>query len=334
MKDLSCYKNLAQNLFIIKCYTLFNPIMFTPEGYIAPCFMILPDIKTEKITNSNMYNVLNSPVMIKLRKQVLSYEGLSEWSCSLNPKCRFANIFDNYFNYIKEFQEFKHDKDIIIKPEDVTRLVVDFSTHCQLKCSPCWTRGNCFNEYRNIRPNHMHPSTLKNIINQLPSLKLVHVAKDGESLLNPWFSELLAMLSKYEVNLISANLNYLLKDHIYSILNSNVNLLVVSIDGASQETYSKYRIGGDFDKVVENIKRINYYKNNQLKLRWQFVLFDFNLHEVDKAAKMAEDLGMDFSVRENNTKTFNIKDDIYTEQQYEKINRYLNIYNSFPILIS
>ena len=33
-----------------------------------------------------------------------------------------------------------------------------------------------------------------------------------------------------------------------------------SIDGASNESYSQYRIRGNFDRVISNIRKINEYK--------------------------------------------------------------------------
>ena len=70
---------------------------------------------------------------------------------------------------------------------------------------------------------------------------------------------------------------------------------------SSQETYSIYRRNGDFEKVIEHIKRINHYKSKYQSefplLTWQFVAFGHNTHEIGTARKMANDLKMSFYLK-------------------------------------
>jgi len=74
--------------------------------------------------------------------------------------------------------------------------------------------------------------------------------------------------------------------------------MTCSIDGASQESYHKYRVRGDFNRVIRNVERINFYKQQYRsklpRLTWQFVVFGHNEHEIPLAREMAGKLGMDF----------------------------------------
>lgn len=74
--------------------------------------------------------------------------------------------------------------------------------------------------------------------------------------------------------------------------------LTCSIDGASQESYRKYRVRGDFDAVIRNIEILNSYKRRYEsdipRLRWQFVVFGHNEHEIPAACALAEKMGMEF----------------------------------------
>ena len=74
--------------------------------------------------------------------------------------------------------------------------------------------------------------------------------------------------------------------------------MTVSLDGASQETYEIYRVGGAFERVINNIKAINAYKKQYKSavpiLLWQFVAFGHNEHEIAKAKTLATRLGMHF----------------------------------------
>jgi MoaA/NifB/PqqE/SkfB family radical SAM enzyme len=77
--------------------------------------------------------------------------------------------------------------------------------------------------------------------------------------------------------------------------------MTCSIDGASNETYTRYRRRGHFDRVIRNIRTLNELKakhrTNYPRLRWQFVAFGHNEHEIPAARKLAEDLNMRFYVK-------------------------------------
>jgi len=74
-----------------------------------------------------------------------------------------------------------------------------------------------------------------------------------------------------------------------------------SIDGASQETYSQYRINGNFEQVIANIRTLNKFKESYgtryPKLTWQFIVFGFNEDEIHKAEALACELDMTFSIK-------------------------------------
>ena len=80
-----------------------------------------------------------------------------------------------------------------------------------------------------------------------------------------------------------ANLGRKIKD-----LNYHVQF---GIDGSTKETYSKYRVGGKFSKVMENM--ISYISNGG-KAVWQFIIFDYNEHQVEPVQKLCENLGIRF----------------------------------------
>jgi len=72
--------------------------------------------------------------------------------------------------------------------------------------------------------------------------------------------------------------------------------MLCSIDGASQETYQKYRVGGNYELTMKNIKLLNTIrKKKNLKtpvLLWRFLVFRHNQHEIEIARKKAKELGV------------------------------------------
>lgn len=69
-----------------------------------------------------------------------------------------------------------------------------------------------------------------------------------------------------------------------------------ALDGLS-DTHSLYRVGTDFDTVIDNAKTFIEAGGNA---EWQFIRFHHNQHQVSEAKQMSEDLGfMNFWIRDS-----------------------------------
>ena len=81
------------------------------------------------------------------------------------------------------------------------------------------------------------------------------------------------------------------------IITSRLEFLILSIDGISQDTYVKYRVLGNVNKVLGNVEKlIRRRKELGSKtpfIEWQFIVFDHNAHELEAAREMAEQMGVD-----------------------------------------
>ena len=78
---------------------------------------------------------------------------------------------------------------------------------------------------------------------------------------------------------------------------AGLNFLFLSIDGASQDVYSRFRRGGDLALCLDNVRRLLAARerkgSNVPYILWRFLTFEHNLHEVDEAIRIATDLGVD-----------------------------------------
>jgi sulfatase maturation enzyme AslB (radical SAM superfamily) len=72
--------------------------------------------------------------------------------------------------------------------------------------------------------------------------------------------------------------------------------MILSIDGGTEETYSKFRRGGRFDVVMENLRQLVTTKKRLESytpfLEWQFLVFEHNFHEIDFVKTLCQDLGV------------------------------------------
>ncbi|MBI4686388.1 MAG: radical SAM protein [Nitrospirae bacterium] len=81
------------------------------------------------------------------------------------------------------------------------------------------------------------------------------------------------------------------------LIDSGLGLLNMSIDGATQDTYEKYRIGGKLDVVLGNVKALIAEKRRRgviyPEIVCQVVVTKNNEHEVEEIRRMAVELGVD-----------------------------------------
>lgn len=121
----------------------------------------------------------------------------------------------------------------------------------------------------------------------------------GEPLLNKNLEPMLRLAADRNiVTYISTNLSLPLTDErLEALLTSGVSEVIVSIDGASQETYGTYRRQGQFDLAFDNLRRLMALKRRLGLARpvvvWRFYVFRFNEHEIDRARKLAAEIGVD-----------------------------------------
>jgi MoaA/NifB/PqqE/SkfB family radical SAM enzyme len=77
---------------------------------------------------------------------------------------------------------------------------------------------------------------------------------------------------------------------------SGLQLLILSIDGATNPTYLQYRRNGNFELVIENIRKLVTAKQRLNSytpiLHWQFLVFEHNVNEIEAVKQLAAALGV------------------------------------------
>jgi radical SAM protein with 4Fe4S-binding SPASM domain len=146
----------------------------------------------------------------------------------------------------------------------------------------------------------MSRETFDSIFEQVrPYARLIGLYIWGEPFLN---KNLLYMASRCAAHGIysSVDSNLTLRkfsgEEAEEIVQSGLSQIYASIDGATQETYAQYRVGGRLDRALNNLRQlVRAKKRLGLKtphLGWNFLINKFNEHEMERAQKMADDLGV------------------------------------------
>jgi len=172
------------------------------------------------------------------------------------------------------------------------RLFIDPCNCCNLHCELCPVGKGSGGR----KQTFMSFNTFKKIIDECGSyLWEVHLYNWGEPLLNKDIFKMIKYARERNIDVnISTNLNYF-NDHIcINLIKSGLNKLIISLDGASQESVEKYQKGSDFQLVIKNIEQIVYMKE-MLKsdlpfIQWRFLITKYNENEIEKAKKLSKRL--------------------------------------------
>jgi len=174
-------------------------------------------------------------------------------------------------------------------------IVIETGNICNLKCSLCPTGLNLIKD-----KGYMSFENFKTIINKFPKLLRIELYNWGEPFLNPQIFEMIIYAKNKNIQSeIHTNFSFIKEDVFFEKLaQSGLNYLTISLDGASQETYTQFRINGCFDTVINNIKKLkaakNKFKTTLPKITWKFIVNKYNEHEIEAARNMAIELGIVF----------------------------------------
>ena len=175
-------------------------------------------------------------------------------------------------------------------------VTVEAVNGCNLRCPQCAT-GTC--DPRARRKGKASLADLRSVIDQVCRKSLqINFHYLGEPLLNDDFYAACAYaVEKGLWTTIHSNLNIRDDDLARKIVSSKLCNLVVSCDGATQEVYEEYRVGGNVDLVFRNLREIAEHRRaSGSRFPWitaQFLVFDHNWHEMERFQERACAAGAD-----------------------------------------
>jgi MoaA/NifB/PqqE/SkfB family radical SAM enzyme len=178
-------------------------------------------------------------------------------------------------------------------------LVVDPSDMCQLACPGCVHSERSellqiFDWHKGTLPEDRFAALLKRYG---PYAIGVYFCNYGEPLLNLHTPRLIRLAKTYLMGTaLSTSLSVRRFDP-DAYVESGLDFMVLSIDGATQPVYQRFRRNGKLDLVLDNVARLVEAKRKLRKrtpvLSWNFLAFEHNVHEIPLASRMARTLGVD-----------------------------------------
>jgi MoaA/NifB/PqqE/SkfB family radical SAM enzyme len=175
-------------------------------------------------------------------------------------------------------------------------VTIETTSFCNLHCLLCPVGRNELKRKQSFMPFEK----FKQIVDQLPKISKLTLTNFGEPLITPRFLDMVEYARNigFSTITVSTNGNIEVTDkYAERIAASGITLLLVAFDGYDQESYTKYRAGGDFKKLCSFVKKVAAAKkrtgSGRFKLVLQQHLFRHNEEDIGKIRKIAMRLGAD-----------------------------------------
>jgi MoaA/NifB/PqqE/SkfB family radical SAM enzyme len=170
---------------------------------------------------------------------------------------------------------------------------LSITTYCQANCPLCVRTDRSTGKLKSfIELEHSNIDTIIKTIRDVAkytSCEKIQLCGDyGDPLMHPNIEEIIYEAHKVGLWASIHTNGGLRNTDWYKRVAQTPTVIVFGIDGVDEPTNSKYRIGVNFDKAMENMKTFGEYayKGNCL---WDFLVFDYNYDQLDAAIKIAEE---------------------------------------------
>ena len=159
---------------------------------------------------------------------------------------RVGNYISAYSAYI--FSSFTKRVLLCAKPISAS---IEPANYCNLSCPHCPTGRKLIDK----TDKRLTIREFKSYIDSLlPELMYLNLYFQGEPFLNRDLPEMIKYADEKGVfTCVSTNGNALTEDVVKRLVQSGIGRLIICLDGATADSYSKYRVGGDFSKVINGI---------------------------------------------------------------------------------
>ncbi len=178
-------------------------------------------------------------------------------------------------------------------PDD---LMIEPASVCNLGCPTCPTGAGTLN-----RPGSLMDFELyKKIIDEIwPTTSKIRLWNLGEPFMHKDVYRMIRYAKDRHIKVLtSTNGHYFREpDAPKEVVESGLDFMIVSMDGATQKSLAEFRIGAKLDRIVEDVQRVIEYRDSVGSktpvVEFQFIAMKHNIHEIKEARELAKMMRVD-----------------------------------------
>ena len=269
------------------CSWIFNILVVLCDGkVVCGCADPYGERPLGNVRYNTLLEIFNSDLVKQIRSE------LNEGHSCFCDNCGMKRI-------LREDEEIPQGKEHV---DILPRIFIEPTVLCNLNCykSVCnhdsgiiHTRSRMYFPLEEFKPV---------IDGGAKTLNRIDFFNYGDPFVHKDAAEMIAYVKEhYKGIYVYTSTNGLMLDDekIKKIVASGLDEITFSVDGGDQESYSKYRQGGDFNKVLEIMRKMVIERNKQGRevpfINWRYILFNWNDgdKQMKRAKKLAEKIGVD-----------------------------------------
>lgn len=179
-------------------------------------------------------------------------------------------------------------------------IQIEPSSSCSLKCVMC-PRTALGEKWKSM---DMPFETFEKISRNFSYMRWVYFSGWGETLLNARIFDMIKLAKDCACSVGLTTNGMLLTEQISKkLIELGVDIVCVSIAGATRKTHEEIRVGSEFTRLTQNIRALGNLKESvktkKPKVMLLFLMTRQNINELPLAVELAEDLGADELVGTN-----------------------------------
>ncbi len=156
---------------------------------------------------------------------------------------------------------------------------IELTNKCNLDCP------FCAREEMTRPEGHMSFDLYKKIVDEVKSYaEMIYLHGDGEPFLHKHIYDAISYAKKNHLKVgVSTNGTTLNNKNAMMLIESNIDYLIIAIDGITKDTYEKLRLNAKFEHVTKNVKnflKLNRESGSNIFTIIQFIEMDENRHEI------------------------------------------------------
>jgi len=172
---------------------------------------------------------------------------------------------------------------------------IEPTNQCNLKCPECPSGLGTLTRPLGL----LKTDDFKKLIDQIAATGFyVQLFFQGEPYLNKQLPEMISYAQSKKIYIsISTNGHFITEKNVDYILDNAPDKLIFSLDGLTEESYQKYRVGGTFAQADAGLRAIARRKK-ELKIKTPFIELQFivmkqNENQLDDVIKYGKECGVD-----------------------------------------
>lgn len=185
----------------------------------------------------------------------------------------------------------------VLSPKSLPYILkLDLTNACNLSCPGCPTGAGLLGR----KKTSLSVQEIDRIVEEIGDYTYIaHLYNWGESLLNRDIAAIVKRLSDANIyTSISTHLSFRNFDRIEAVCRAGLDHIIVSADGTNQEEYERYRRGGRFDFVLENMRKLVALRDEpggvSPIIEWQMLSLAHLEEELQNAYEIASEIGVDW----------------------------------------